>query len=651
MSTATFKALFETSPLGICMCDQDGYIKYYNESAANLWGRKPDVGKERWSGAWKMFAVDGSPISLDDSPMAQCIRLAKSFSSEEITIQRPDHSFCRLKQHPQLIKNEQGNITGAYNTLVDISHQNNIAQYQSVLSAIVESSDDAIISKNLQGVITSWNQAAQKIFGYTAEEIIGQSINKLIPAELHGEEKNIIENIRNGRKVDHFQTIRLTKSGKLIHVSLTASPVKDANGVIIGASKIARDISMQLQREAALAQSAERLSMINSIGRSISEKLDVHSILQNVTDATTNITGSLVGAFFYNMPTEQGDSQMLHAFSGIAADKFEGLKMPAKSKDFSKLFNATDIVLFDDITTNESSAKNVLFKEMPAGYEPVKSYLAVPITSGSGVVIGGLFFAHSRKGIFQTDHAELIAGVASQAAVALDNSRLFEQVSNLNSKKDEFIALASHELKTPITTIKGYLQILQKKEDDTVKLLFLNKCLTQVNQLNKLVADLFDISRIEAGKLHLTYEKFDLKEMLNSIVEPFYYSSPSHKIVLNYNTETVLLNADKLKIEQVITNLLTNAIKYSPGADKVEITVETSGQILKLAVKDRGLGLSKEQQKKIFTRFYRVEGDAHVTGLGLGLYLSKEIMDRHKGGITVTSELGKGSEFVVWMPL
>ncbi len=651
MSTDSFKALFETSPLGICLCDREGYIKYYNEEAARLWGRTPVLGNDLWSGAWKMYHADGSPLPPEESPMAQCLRLGKSFSSEEITIERPDHSFCRLKQHPHLIKDEQGHITGAYNTLVDISHQNNVAQYQSVLSAIVESSDDAIISKNLQGVINSWNQAAQKIFGYTAEEIIGQSINKLIPPELHGEETSIIENIRSGNKVDHFQTIRITKDGRRIHVSLTASPVKDANGVIIGASKIARDITFQLQREAELAQSARRLSMLNSIGRSISEKLDVQSILQNVADATTNITASSVGAFFYNIPNDMGELQMLTAFSGIPADEFEDIPMPAKSKDFSKLFTAKGIVCFDDVTTNESKEKNVLFRQMPAGHDPIKSYLAVPVVSNSGIVVGGLFFGHSNRGIFTTDHAELIEGVASQAAVALDNSRLFEEVSNLNSKKDEFIALASHELKTPITTIKGYLQILQKKEDDTVKLLFLNKCLTQVNQLNKLVADLFDISRIEAGKLHLTYEKFDLKEMLNSIVEPFYYSSPSHKIVLNYNTETVAVNADKLKIEQVITNLLTNAIKYSPGADKVEITVETSGQILKLAVKDTGLGLSKEQQKKIFTRFYRVEGDAHVTGLGLGLYLSKEIMDRHKGGITVSSELGKGSEFVVWMPL
>lgn len=324
--------------------------------------------------------------------------------------------------------------------------------------------------------------------------------------------------------------------------------------------------------------------------------------------------------------------------------------MPRNTAVFNPTFKGENVIRADDITKDPRYGKNAPHSGMPAGHLPVVSYLAVPVISSTGTVIGGLFFGHSLPGKFNADHEALVINLAAQTAVALDNSKLFEEIKALNEKKDEFIALASHELKSPITTVKGYLQLLQKKENDSVSKLFLERSLYQINKLNSLISDLFDVSRIEAGKLELLYEEFDLKLQITEIIETFRYSNPTHTILFNCDKEKCLVVADKQKTEQVIINLLSNAIKYSPDADKVYVEVLHAVKAVTVKIRDEGIGMHEEQQNKIFNRFYRVEGEPNVTGLGLGLYLSKEIIERHHGNIFVVSSKGKGSEFIITIP-
>ncbi|RYF89760.1 MAG: PAS domain S-box protein [Chitinophagaceae bacterium] len=641
--------IFDGSGLAVYVCDADGYIRYFNDAAAQLWGRQPEIGKDQWCGAWKMYDQRGAPVAKTDSPMARCIQSAGPIDKEMVTIERPDNSFSQLLVHPNIFLDAAGKLAGAQGILVDVSQPKETAQHSSVFSAIVESSDDAIISKNLQGTITSWNKAAQNIFGYTAEEIIGRNINTLIPSSLQGEEKKIIAEIRRGKKVDHFQTTRITKYGKHVKISLTASPIKDINGQITGVSKIARDITDHLAKEEALRENAERLHLLNTVGKSIAEKLELQSILQTVVDATTLTTGATTGQFFFTKVNAKGEPVQTVACCGIDTSGKNNTAVPPY--DLGKYFYELCPVLIED-----SSAEVYLRGEskqplLPTGLSNTKSYMAMPVLSNEGIITGALVFAHESAGAFDKDDLEMVSSIASYASVALDNSRLFEQVSALNNKKDEFIALASHELKTPITTIKGYLQILQKKETDPAKEQFLAKCLIQVNHLNKLVGDLFDVSRIEASKLQLSFQEVGLPALVSSVIEPYKYSHPSHTILFKSEQEALIVQADKPRLERVLSNIINNAIKYSPDANKVQITVEADAQYARVRVKDFGIGLSKEQQQKIFTRFYRLEGAAPVSGLGLGLYLSKEIMEKHNGKVTVQSEPGKGSEFAIWLPL
>lgn len=465
------------------------------------------------------------------------------------------------------------------------------------------------------------------------------------------EENIILGKIRKGLKVDHFETIRCHKSGAEIPVSITVSPIKDSHGNIVGASKVARDISSRVQAQEAMEKYITNLETLNTVGKSIAENLDVQGILQRVTDATTKLTGAAFGAFFYNNIDEQGDSFRLFTLSGAPREAMEELGMPRHTQMFIPTFVEKKVVRIDDIRKFSSHGHNAPHNGVPKGHFDVVSYLAIPVIAKSGEVIGGLLYGHPEAGVFNEEHELLVMNIAAQAAVSLDNSKLFEQVKSLSDKKDEFIALASHELKTPLTTIKGYLQVLSKKENDQMSELFLNKSLYQVDKLNSLIEDLLNMSRIEAGRLDFNLERFDMRELLQDILETFSYSASTHAIVHDLGSVPAFINGDRQRIEQAVLNLLTNAKKYSPKADRIYLRLETMGDNLRVKVKDEGIGLTREQREQLFTRFYRAEDTKGISGLGLGLYLTKQIIDRHEGVIEVFSEYGKGSEFCFTLPL
>lgn len=646
-----FEQLVKSSPLAIYTCDPHGLVTFFNEAAVKLWGRTPKLSKDYWCGSWKIFYPDGRPMAVDECPMALTLKNGKSYAGEEIVIQRPDGSFRSLLVYPSPVFSDDHILLGAYNTLVDISEKKSSDEKHAILSAIVESSDDAILSKGLDGIIRSWNTGAQKVFGYTEKEMLGKHITEIIPLDLRKEEELIIANIKAGKKVDHFQTVRLHKNGHLIDISLTVSPIKDSFGNITGASKVARDITEIKRAEREALKFAKRQQLLNSIGTAISAKLDVQEILQKVTDATTEITGAAFGAFFYNTYDEKGESFMLFTLSGAPRHAFEKFGMPRNTAIFHPTFSGQGIVRLDDVTKDPRYGKNEPHFGMPAGHLAVVSYLAVPVISTSGEVIGGLFFGHPEPGIFKAEHEDIMESVASQAAVALDNSKLFEEVKALSEKKDEFIALASHELKTPLTTLKGYLQMLQNEKGAKMADFFVEKSLKQLDRLNSLIGDLLDVSKVEAGKLQFNFETFDLRKTLVDILETFHYNTTSHMIRFSGYDDELIVLADQQRIEQVIINLLNNAIKYSPQSKEVFVTLEKTKDFAVVKVKDMGIGLSQHQQKGIFKRFFRAEGVKNIAGLGLGLYISKEIIDRHQGYVTVESEQGVGSEFGFAIPL
>jgi len=457
------------------------------------------------------------------------------------------------------------------------------------LAAIVESSDDAIISKNLEGIITSWNTAAERMYGYSAQEIVGQPITLLFASDQQDEFMQIMAHIRRGERVDHYEARRVRKDGTRLTVSVTVSPIKDSTGTIIGASAIARDITEQKRLEAKF----RHLFDSNLVGVFIS---DFAGTFLDANNAFLDLLGYTRAEL--RAGTMQRDALTPPEFHYLSQNALKALQETGGSGTYEKEYL-------------HKSGKRI----------PV--LVAVTRIEYTDTCIGFVLDISERK--------------------ALDR------------RKDEFISMASHELKTPVTSLKGFAQLLKRRlkkqgmhqEED-----FLARMEGQIDRLTRLVNDLLDVSKMQAGKLDYAQEVIDLDALIRELVEMVQQTNVTHTIVLQGATHHQVIG-DRDRLGQVFINLLSNAIKYSPHAEQVEVSLASSVDEVCVSVRDFGIGISKEDQSKIFDRFYRVY-DVHekkVPGLGMGLYIVQEIIKQHGGEITVTSEVGQGTTFTISLPL
>lgn len=393
-------------------------------------------------------------------------------SGEKFSIERKAETGEFYLIHFVPLKNDDNIVESGLIITLDITEIKQAEEKSAKLAAIVETSDDAIVSKTLGSVVTSWNAAAERMFGYTAEEMIGQTIYKIIPEDRQNEEPRILSRLSTGERVDHFETRRLTKDGRLLDVSLTISPIMDKQGKIIGLSKIARDITDKKQEE---------------------------------------------------------------------------------------------------------------------------------------------------------------------------------------QRKNDFIGMVSHELKTPLTSLAAIIQVAQKKlaqSEDQFLSDAMEKANQQARRMASMINSFLNISRLEAGKLLIEKQPFDLGQLLQEILEETRLTVTSHIFSLKECTN-LKVNADRDKIISVISNLISNAVKYSPKGRLIDISCKLNGNMMvTVSVKDEGMGIKPEDLSYIFDRYYRVETNhtRHISGFGIGLYLSAEIIKRHGGEIWAESELDKGSTFYFSLP-
>jgi PAS domain S-box-containing protein len=240
--------LLEALPAAVYTTDPDGRITYYNKAAVEMAGRTPQPG-EQWCVTWRLYETDGTPLPHDQCPMAVALKEGRAVRGVEAVAERPDGTRVPFIPYPTPLYDSEGKLAGAVNMLVDISDRKKAEEYAARLAAIIEFSDDAIVSKDLNGIIQTWNNGAERLFGYEASEAVGKPISILIPPDRENEEPAILDRIRRGQHVDHFETVRRRKDGTLLDISLTTSPLKDARGRIVGASKIARDITERRRQE------------------------------------------------------------------------------------------------------------------------------------------------------------------------------------------------------------------------------------------------------------------------------------------------------------------------------------------------------------------------------------------------------------------
>ena len=556
------------------------------------------------------------------------------------------------------IHDETGAIIGASKIVRDISDRKAADLSARRLSAVIEWSDDAIVTKDLNSIITSWNRAAERMFGYTAEEVIGRSVRTIIPPELQSEEDTVLARIKAGQVTEHYETRRRRKDGVDLIVSLTVSPIVDEQGQIVGASKIARDVTERSALRARAEEQAAVTKRLSEVGAMVAKSLDQGTIVQRVTDIGTELTGAAFGAFFYDQVDERsGDTSMLYTLAGAPKEAFAAFPHPRATPIFAPTFAGEGVMRLDDVTKDPRFGQNPPMHGLPEGHPPVKSYLAVPVKSVSGDVLGGLFFGHPEAGVFTAQHEQLAVGVSAWASVALENARLYREARDADRLKDEFLAVLSHELRTPLNAIVGYARLLRggvlvgDKAATGLETLERN-----ATSLTRIVEDVLDVSRIVAGKIRLDVQAVELGLLVHNAVATVKPASDAkeQRIQTIVDPRVGPVSGDPDRLQQVIWNVLSNAVKFTPKGGRVQVRVEAVNSHVEIVVSDSGAGIGPDFLPFVFDRFRQADAGTNrrTGGLGLGLSIVRHVVEMHGGSVHVASDgLNQGTTFRLKLPL
>jgi PAS domain S-box-containing protein len=496
------------------------------------------------------------------------------------------------------------------------------------LAAILESSDDAIIGRTLQGFITSWNKSAEKLFGYEASEIIGQSVNILVPPDRRVEAIEILERLYRGEQIEQFKTVRLKKDGTRFAVSLTLSPIKDITGRIIGAYKIVRDISGQKSYEGVLDGS-------DAMFRSLLENLPAAVYTCDADGLITyfNIRAAQLWKRVpkLNDPEERfcGSCQLFSA-DGEPIPHDRSLMARALKED--KEFSGCEIIM----ARPDGSRLSVLAH-------------ITPIHDDSGKLLGAvnlLIDIDDRKRV-EMEREELL-GKERAARVEAENA---------NRSKTEFLSLVSYELRARLNSIIGYSRILRSNQNDLMEIR--RACdIIERNARAQLrhAEDLLDTTQIVSGRLRLDRHPTDIVSILADSLDVIRMEAKEKGIELfaYYSPKKEAVIGDAVRLQQVFWNLLSNAVKHTPRGGRIELWLDRKGDQANIIIKDTGIGIKPEYLPHIFDRSRRTDpSDTYERGgLGIGLALVKTLVEMHGGAIRAASGgPGRGSTFTVTLPL
>jgi PAS domain S-box-containing protein len=530
------------------------------------------------------------------------------------------------------------------------------------LAAIIASSDDAIISKDLKGTVTSWNAAAQRMFGYTAQEMIGKSIRMIIPADRQSEEDLVLGRITQGMHVEHFETVRQRKDGSLIPISLSVSPIRDDSGQITGASKIARDISDRKRAEEMADRANRRALFLAKVSETLTNTRNVQLTLKTIAKLAVPRIADWCGV---DLVREDGTIERLGvahvdpekvAIAELVRQRYESPDSPygptavIRTGKPAHIPEVTDEMIVAAAKGDEERIRIIRSLGLV-------SYMCVPMIA-NGRTYGALVLGMSASGRhYDADDLQFVQDVAARAVLAVENSQAYEQIDSANRLKDEFLGTLSHELRTPLNAVLGYARMVRTgtvtgdRASQAMEVIERN-----ATTLAQIVEDVLDVSRIISGKTRLHVQPVQLPDVIRNAVETV---SPAAE-AKGVRVQTVFdpgagpVSGDPERLQQVVWNLLSNAVKFTPRGGRVHLRLERVNSHVEIVVSDTGIGIQADFLPHIFERFR--QADASLTrrhgGLGLGLAIARHIVEMHGGSIQAMSEgEGKGATFRLKLPL
>jgi len=663
MPLAFLGAIVESSDDAIIGMTLDGLIISWNAAASRIFGHKQSdaVGQH-------IRALIPPELHDEEQKILDRVRRGERVAHFETTRATKDGQRIRVSLTLSPVRDASGTVIAASEIARDIEAQKRAEHATAQLAAIVQSSEDAVVSKTLDGIVQSWNSAAQRIFGYAPEEMIGKPITTIIPPELHGEEAMIIERIRGGLPVEHFDTVRIAKGGRRIPISLSVSPIRDARGKVIGASKIARDISERKRAERELLESRRRLaSEAAALGRlsEASTRLwqcrNLASGLDEVLRTVKELTGAVKGNV--QLVNSSRNTLSIVAYEGFDANflaTFEHTSVDDRRAACGRALADGRSVVIEDVFTDTDYAP---FHEVAraAGYRAV---ISVPLFAADGSKLGAIsvhFPSPHRPTEAEMRRLQLYCRQASDfiQRIRLEHTlhQREEALKEADSRKNEFIALLAHELRNPIAPIRYALAMARKpgisaeqrsRAEDIID--------RQATHMSRLLDDLLDISRITRGSLELRKVPITLDSAIATAVEaaqPF-MDAKHHSFRIALPDHALRLEADPVRLAQILSNLLINAAKFTPEGGRIELEATNGDSGIVVRIRDNGIGIGPDVMPKLFTLFAQSQPalDRAANGLGVGLALVRGLVHLHGGSVEARSEgPGRGSEFVVRLPV
>jgi len=598
--------------------DIDGRVTYLNAVAGSLTGWKPEEAEGQPLEAVFRIINENTRRPVEN-PATKALRegVVVGLANHTLLIQK-DGGECPIDDSAAPIRDESGRVSGCVLIFRDVSAQRQLEKDKTaqlltarLLASIVESSNDAIVSKSLDGVIQSWNAAAERLFGYTAEQAVGRHISLVIPPERITEEDDIIASLKAGQRIEHFETERIRSDGQRVQVSLTISPIRDDTGRVIGASKIARDITDRKRVE--------------------SEREKFVTLIENSTD-------------FIGMCDLDGVPFFINS-AGLRMvgldDLDEARATPVASFFFPEDQHRILHEFFPSVLERGHGEIEIRFRHFETGEPLWMAYkvLTLPGTDGRPVA-----FATVSQDVTERRRLE-------------DNlRRVVGELADADRRKNEFIAVLAHELRNPLAPIRNAVRTLRVGGSDRSAGQPASEMLErQVGQMVRLVDDLLDVSRISQGKIELRNERLELGPIISQAVEATraLYRNMNQEITVSLPPDRIYLNADPARLAQVVGNLLNNACKFTDEGGHISLTVEREKAHVVIRVTDDGVGIAPEHLPRIFNMFTQIDSslERSRSGLGIGLTLVRTLVEMQGGTVEAHSKgPGRGSEFVVRLP-
>ena len=644
-------AIIESSQAAIYSSDLDGRITSWNAAAEQLFGYPAGAAIGQ-----RLAMIVPPEQQAEEAELFRRILGGEGVEHYETVRRRLDGSLVDVSLTASPIRDRSGAIVGVSKIARDISEQRRLERNGRLLAAIVESSDDAIISKDTTGTIMSWNRGAERLFGYAAEEMIGRSIRTIIPADRQSEEDEVLRRVGRGETVDHFETVRCRKDGSLVTISLTVSPVRNKDGRIVGASKIARDIT-----EA--KRSADRAVFLSEAGKALASSLDYEATL---TSVATLAVPSIADWCAVDIVGEGGNIERL-AVAHVDPAKAELARtVRARYEDPSSPNSVASVVRTSTPALVPRITDEMVVAAARGDQERIDlvrslglmSYLCVPLVA-HGRTLGALTFstATSSGRQYNEDDLKFAEDVAARAAIAVDNAQAYKEARAANQLKDEFLATLSHELRTPLNAILGYSRLVrsgmiepgkQARALDTIE--------RNATMLTQIVGDVLDVSRIITGKIRLNIQPVDVPSVIKNALETITPAADAKQLRVNtiLDPRATPVSGDPDRLQQIVWNLVSNAVKFTPKGGRIHVVLERIDSHVEIVVSDTGAGIKAEFLPFVFERFR--QGDAGTarehTGLGLGLAIVRHLVELHGGTVGAESAgPGHGATFRVRLPV